>query len=146
MDPYNFYTAPSPAALSGKEGQVDFSSRRFADVVVALPVGPIDHSNARELERALEPILDAASAAGTPVVLVFAGVEYLSSMGLRVLMVAAKQMRASSARIAVASLKPVVAEIFDIARFGHVLEVFASLHAALEALSASALAAYDAPR
>ena len=40
-------------------------------------------------------------------------------------MIAAKQMRAHGARIAVAALQPVVAEIFAISRFDRVLDVFA---------------------
>ena len=123
---------------------MDISSRRLADVVVVMPVGQIDHPNAQQLQQALAPILDQAAASRTPLVLDFTGVEYISSMGLRVLMVAAKQMRAGSARIAVAALRPVVEEIFEIARFKHVLEVFPSVRAALQALSAPALAAYEA--
>jgi len=122
---------------------MEFSSRKFADVVVASPVGQIDHPNAQELERALAPLLNEAIRSKTAVVLDFAGVEYISSMGLRVLMVAAKQMRGQSLRIAVAALRPLVEEIFDIARFRHVLEVFPSVRAALQEVSAPALAAYD---
>jgi anti-anti-sigma factor len=123
---------------------VDISSHRLADLIVVMPIGQIDHANAQQLQQALAPILDQAAAAATPLLLDFTGVEYISSMGLRVLMVAAKQMRAGSARIAVAALRPVVEEIFEIARFKHVLEVFPSVRAALQALSAPALAAYDA--
>ena len=47
-------------------------------------------------------------------------------------------------RIAVAALQPVVQEIFDIARFKHVMEVFPSVRSALHDLSAPALSAYDA--
>ena len=123
---------------------MEFSSRRLAEVVVAAPVGQIDHPNAQKLQEALAPLVEAAAAAKTALVLDFAGVEYISSMGLRVLMVAAKQMRGQSAVIAVATLQPVVEEIFDIARFKHVLQVFPSVRAALQELSAPALAAYDA--
>ena len=123
---------------------MEFSSRRLADVVVAAPVGQIDHPNAQQLQNALAPIVAETAASKTALVLDFAGVEYISSMGLRVLMVAAKQLRAENARIAVAALQPVVEEIFDIARFKHVLEVFPSVRAALQALSEPALAAYDA--
>jgi anti-sigma B factor antagonist/stage II sporulation protein AA (anti-sigma F factor antagonist) len=65
-------------------------------------------------------------------------------MGLRLLMIAAKELRSRGARIAVAAMQPIVAEIFDIARFGHVVEVFPSLRAALESVSMPALAAYEA--
>ena len=123
---------------------MEFSSRRLADVVLAVPAGEIDHPNAMQLEQSLAPILSAAVAAKTPIVLDFAGVDYISSMGLRVLMAAAKQMRAANAPIAVAGLQPTVAEIFEIARFKFVLQVFPSVRDALAALSAPAVAAYDA--
>ncbi len=125
---------------------MEFSSRKLDDVVLAVPVGQIDHPNAQQLQQALTPILDDSSAGKTALVLDFTGVTYVSSMGLRVLMVAAKQMRSRSARMAVAALQPVVAEIFDIARFRHVVEVFPSVRDALQALSAPALEAYDASR
>jgi anti-anti-sigma factor len=123
---------------------VQFSSLRLADVVVAMPAGQIDHPNAERLEQALAPILDATAVRCSALVLDFSGVEYISSMGLRILLMAAKKLRARNARIAVAALQPVVSEIFGIARFNHVLEVFPDVRAALEKLSQEALAAYDA--
>ncbi len=103
---------------------MDIASRRLADVVVVAPAGPIDHANAQPLERSARA--DARPRRDRPAALVldFGSVGYVSSMGLRVLMVAARALRARGSRIAVAALQPVVAEIFDIARFRHVLEVF----------------------
>jgi anti-sigma B factor antagonist len=123
---------------------VEFTSRKLADVVVAAPVGQVDHVNAMTLQQALTPIIDDAAAARKPVLLDFTGVEYISSMGLRVLMVAAKQMRSRDAPIAVAGLQPAVEEIFEIARFRFVVDVFPSVREALAAMSAPAAAAYDA--
>ena len=123
---------------------MEFSSQRLVDVFVAAPVGQIDHPNAERLKQALAPILDTAATSKQALVLDFAGVEYICSMGLRVLLMAAKQLRAQNARIAVAAMQPVVKEIFEIARFNHVLEVFPDVRAALEQLSGPALAAYDA--
>ena len=123
---------------------MDFSSRSLADVVLAVPVGQIDHANAQALQRALAPVVEAPAPGTKALVVDFAGVEYISSMGLRVLMVAAKQLRARGMRIAVAALTPVVKEIFDIARFNHVTEVFPSVRAALEQISPDALDALDA--
>ena len=123
---------------------MEFSSQRLVDVFVAAPVGQIDHPNAERLKQALAPILDATVLAKGALVLDFSRVSYISSMGLRILLMAAKQLRAHDVRIAVAALQPVVTEIFDIARFNHVLEVFPTVRAALEQWSAAALAAYDA--
>jgi anti-anti-sigma factor len=129
-----------------REENVEFTSRKVADVVVAAPVGQIDHPNAMKLQEALTPIVEDAAAGQKPLVLDFTGVEYISSMGLRVLMVAAKQMRSRNAPVAIAGLQPAVDEIFEIARFRFVVEVFPSVRDALVALSAPAAAAYDASR
>ena len=122
---------------------MQFSSRQFADVVVAAPVGRIDHTAAGEFEQALAPLLTESARGKGGVVLDFAGVEYISSVGLRVLMIAARHMRGQGT-IAVAALQPAVAEIFAISRFDSVLDVVPSVRGAVEKLSANALAAFDA--
>jgi anti-sigma B factor antagonist/stage II sporulation protein AA (anti-sigma F factor antagonist) len=106
--------------------------------------GRIDHINAESLNRALAPLIERCGVDMSALLLDLAKVEYISSIGLRVLMVAAKQARLQESRIAVAALQPVVDEIFQISRFNYVLDVFPTVRAALEALSPSALAAYDA--
>ena len=123
---------------------MEFSSQRLVDVFVAAPVGQIDHPNADTLRLALAPTLDAAILAKGSIVLDFSRVTYISSMGLRVLLLAAKELRAVNGKMAIAALQPVVTEIFAIARFNHVLEIFPDVRAALGKYSAPALAAYDA--
>lgn len=125
---------------------MEFSVRHFADVVVAAPTGRIDHVTASTLEHGLLPLVAGVPGADTGVVVDMEGVEYISSMGLRVLMVVAKQARSARVRIAVASLQPVVDEIFTISRFNAVLHVYTSLRSALEAISPGALAQFDATR
>jgi anti-sigma B factor antagonist len=121
---------------------MEFASHQYADVAVAAPVGRIDHAGAAVLEQALSPVLVQAGAAKHAVILDFTGVEYISSVGLRVLMVAAKQMKGHGARIVIAAPQPVVAEILAISRFDRVLEIAPSVRKALEWLSQRALAAY----
>lgn len=123
---------------------MEFTSCKLADVVLAAPAGQIDHPNATKLQQALAPFVDDTSAPSAPVVLDFAGVEYISSMGLRVLMMASKALRGRSAALAIAGLQPQVAEIFDIARFRMVVDVYPTVREALAAVSTGALKAYDA--
>ena len=103
-----------------------------------------DHVAAGDFERALIPLLDPAAGSRAGVVVDLAGVEYISSVGLRVLMIATKSVRGRGARFAVAELQPIVREIFAISRFDAILEVCPSLRAALERASPAALAAFDA--
>ena len=70
----------------------------------------------------------------------------VASVGLRVLMVAAKQARARNGTVAVAALQPVVREIFEISKFTMVLPTFPSVRDALGELSKPAQAAFDAVR
>ena len=114
----------------------------YADVLVATAAGRIDFAGAQVLEGALAPAL-APDGPVRGIVIDLAGVDYISSVGLRVLMVAAKAMRARKASIAVASLQPVVAEIFEISRFHHVVDVRGSVRDAIAAVSPGALVAYD---
>jgi anti-sigma B factor antagonist len=121
---------------------VQFQSRHFGSIAVATPAGRLDHSVADVFEQSVLPLAqDAQSAA---LVVDLANVDYISSVGLRVLMLAAKAARARNARIAAVALQPIVAEIFAISRFDSVFEMFASLRDALAAISPEAAAAYDA--
>jgi anti-anti-sigma factor len=122
---------------------VEITHRAYADVVVVAPAGRLDHTVAEAFERSLLPLLDPAAGAGAGLVLDFARVDYISSVGLRVLMIAGKAARARSARIAVAGLRPVVQEIFAISRFNGVVEIFPTVAAALAAIAPIAATAFD---
>jgi anti-sigma B factor antagonist/stage II sporulation protein AA (anti-sigma F factor antagonist) len=123
---------------------MEFASRRYAEVAVAAPVGRIDHASAEAFRLALEPMLAQCAAGSDAVLLDFSGVEYISSVGLRVLMMAAKQARAQKGTVVIAAMQPVVKEIFDISRFSFVFEAFDSVPAALARFSPAAQAAYQA--
>ena len=120
-----------------------FSSQRFVDVVVASPTGRIDQTCAEAFQQSLMHLLDEGDPPAAGLVLDFSAVDYISSVGLRVVMMAARQLRSRSARIAVSALQPVVGEIFEISRFHHVVEIHATLRDGVQALSSPALAAFD---
>lgn len=123
---------------------MQLTSRAFADTLVAAATGRIDHHSAADFEAALAPLLLRARDAHLHLVLDFAAVDYISSVGLRVLMIAARQQREAKTQLVVTALQPVVAEIFTISRFDRVLVVKPRLGDALAACSADALAAYQA--
>jgi anti-anti-sigma factor len=123
---------------------MEFTSQRFADVLVAAPAGPVDHSTAGGLEQALLPLLAPSADAAPAVLLDFSGVDYISSAGLRVLMIAAKTMQARKAPLGVTALQPLVQAIFEATRWDQVVDVFPSVRAALAEMSGTALAAWEA--
>ena len=123
---------------------MQLTTRQFADTVLLTVAGRVDHRTAGELEQALGTVMAPAGVGQGAVVLDFSGVEYISSVGLRVLMVAGKQKRGREASFAIVGLQPVVAEIFAISRFDRVLVVHADVAGALAQCSPSARAAWQA--
>ncbi len=112
------------------------------NVIVVAVRGRIDHLNAAAFHGALNPHLAECRAGGISVVLDLAGLEYISSAGLRIFMIAAKQARARGGRIAVSSMQPLVQEIFEISHFHLVYEIYTTTPEALVALgSPTAVAA-----
>jgi len=82
-------------------------------------------------QSALEPYLLDCKPGGHRLVLDFSRLDYISSAGLRILMITAKQVKSQQGIIAVAAMQPVVREIFDISKFTFVLNCFDSVDEAL---------------
>jgi anti-anti-sigma factor len=114
---------------------------RHADVLVVAVTGRIDYMNAEDFKSALQPHLANCAAGGDRVVLDLSQLEYVSSAGLRVLMIAAKDVRAKKGTLVAVLLQPVVREIFEISRFTLVFDTFDSVQDALRAISPAAAAA-----
>ena len=121
---------------------MQIATRHCADAIVATLAGRIDHQSAASFEAALVPLLAQAAASQGALVLDFSGVDYISSVGLRVLMIAARQLREGQAQLLVSALQTVVAEIFAISRFDRILTVTATVDDALALCSPAALAQY----
>jgi anti-anti-sigma factor len=138
------YTASLVDSASRRAGvtQVPIATRRFADTLVAAPAGRIDHLSAPQFESDLAPLVAQVHDGSGALVLDFSAVDYISSGGLRVLMIVATTMRSQQGRLLVAALQGIVAEIFAISRFDRVLTVSPSVEEALAQCSPAALAAY----
>ena len=124
---------------------MELTPARFADTIVLKPVGRIDHETAAGFREALLAHVGTSAPGTRHVVLDLGEVEYIASVGLRALVLAAREAKAKGTSLAVAALQPVVKEIFDITRFGLVVDVFTSVPDALRAVSAEALQAYSTP-
>ena len=116
---------------------MEVTERRTGKAVIVAPAGRIDMATAEPLKERLIPLVTEAGKKGEVVVLDFSNVDYISSAGLRVLMLAAKEAKTSGGKIAVAALQPLVNEIFEISRFNKVLACHAGVDEAVAALSAA---------
>jgi anti-sigma B factor antagonist len=121
---------------------LEFTQARYADVQVIGVRGRVDHSNADAFKAGLWPYLAACRPDGDQLVLDLTGLEYISSAGLRVLMLAAREVKSRNGTLVVCGLQPVVREIFEISRFNVVFQVHPDPRRALAALSDRAAAAH----
>jgi anti-anti-sigma factor len=113
---------------------MDLSPQQAARAVVLRPAGRIDHTHADAFSLALAPYLRDCSAGGTALVVDLSAVTYISSIGLRVLMVAIKEVKPRGGRMVLAGLGPMVLEVFKISRFDMLFQIYASSEEALAAL------------
>jgi anti-anti-sigma factor len=83
-------------------------------VTVVAPSGRIDSTTSAELEQAIGKSLDGGN---RKLVVDFERVSYISSAGLRVLLVAAKRLGGGKGTLALCSLNDAVRQVFDLAGF-----------------------------
>ncbi len=97
-------------------------TRRDAVVIVGVK-GRLDATNSNTFE---ERVLGLIQADEMRLVVDCAQLDYISSAGLRVLLVAAKRLNAKGGKVVVAALNDQIREIFDIAGFSSMFEVYAT--------------------
>ncbi len=97
------------------------TNEKNADVFIIRPKGELIINNHDIFERDVKEVLSRE-----PAVLIFdlEGVDYISSMGLRTLLVAHKTMMKIQGRLFLANLQPQVKKILDIVNVFSVEQVF----------------------
>lgn len=90
------------------------------DEVVVNVSGRVDTLIAPELEQAIRPYF---TRQGIMLVLDFAEVEYISSSGLRVVLMAHKQVTAQGGKFVLRNLTPEVRSIIDMTGFSRIMTV-----------------------
>jgi anti-sigma B factor antagonist len=131
------------ASLRESNHHMNIQERTFGSVLVVSPTGRIDHATSDVFRKQLEALVEKAAKAGNPIVIDLAGVEYISSAGLRCFMLAAKLVKSLDGIIVIAALQPVVKEIFEISRFTLVFELFPTVRDAIAKKAPPALAQFD---
>jgi len=120
---------------------MDIDEVKYDSAIILHPNGRLDQDTAATFQ---DRLLQAIGSGGKGVIVDFSKVPYVSSVGLRAIMIAAKQGKADGISLAVADLTPTVSEIFEISRFNFVVDIHEKLRDAVEAVSDDALKAYEA--
>ena len=113
------------------ENALSVQTERTEKAVVVCPVGRVDGSNVGVLESAIKEQIDAGE---QTLVFDFEGLNYISSAGLRVLLVTARRTQAEGGKALFCGLAEHIAHVFEISGFTNILTICQNRSEALAAL------------
>ena len=111
---------------------MEITEERRADILVLRVIGKLDASTSRELQDKILPLIDSNHG---KLIIDLSQLDYVSSAGLRVFLLAAKRMNDAKGTMILCSLKDTVKQVFDIAGFSSFLKLAGSSEEAIKNLS-----------
>lgn len=117
-----------------KIGKSTIDGETVGGVTVWEPEGRVDASSAPDLEKAM---MAEIAEGGEAVVLDLGLTRYMSSAGLRVVLVVARELQARKGRFAVCSLNDEVKELFEVSGFSLIVGIEPDRAAAVAAVQQS---------
>ncbi len=110
---------------------MEITENRMAGVLILGLSGKLDATTAKTFE---DKILAEIEAGDRRLMLDLSQLDYVSSAGLRVFLVAAKRLRSRDGKIALCSLRDHVQQVFDLSGFSSILSIYASREDGIKAL------------
>jgi len=110
---------------------MDISEDRKADAVILALSGKLDATTAKTFE---DRILGAINSGTQRLVVDLSQLDYVSSSGLRVFILAAKRLQTVDGKIVLCSMKDHVRQVFDLAGFSSMLSIYASRDEAIKSI------------
>jgi anti-anti-sigma factor len=110
---------------------MEITERRTAEIVTLSPSGKLDTTTAKTFE---EKILAQIESGDRRFVIDLAQLDYISSAGLRVFVLAAKRLNSANGKMVLCALKDPVKEVFDIAGFSRIFSICGSHDEAIKNL------------
>lgn len=107
---------------------MEIQQEQIGNTRVVRAAGRIDGASAAGFETTVLACLDGRPAR---LLLDLSGVEYVSSAGLRAILMAAKRAKSTGCGLAVCGLREAVREVFEVSGFGTVIALHATVDEAL---------------
>lgn len=108
---------------------MEISENRLDRFVVLAPYGRLDSINTPKLQQALQQSLDQGDA---HLIINFDQVEYISSMGLSVLLSAAKKIKKLNGSVALVQMNDRIRSIMDVSGFTGIFQIYPSIQDAMQ--------------
>jgi anti-anti-sigma factor len=108
------------------------TEQKMGSILLMIAEGRIDTNTSQDAET---QVIQAIDGGVTQLIVDLAGVDYVSSAGLRVFLLAAKRLKKAGGTIILSGMKPHIKEIFDMAGFSALFTLKATKEEAVGALS-----------
>ena len=106
-------------------------SDRIDNALILKPGGRVDGQNALEFQAAIDSAIDATN---DSVILELSDLSYISSAGLRVILLLAKTLRSRNVQFSMCSISDTVKDVFEISGFGKIIPTHATRDDALASI------------
>ena len=110
---------------------MNIREERNTDFLILCPEGRLDTINSKIFEEKVLAVIDGGE---TRFVIDLSQMDYVSSSGLRVFLIASKRVTSTGGKIVLCSLQDPVKEVFDIVGFYSIFPIFGSQDEALNSL------------
>ena len=111
---------------------IEVGKERHDDVLVLYPVDRLDSANARAFEGI---VLECINEGESRLIVDFSRLNFISSSGMRVLLIAAKQLHAKQGKLALCAMPEHIHEVFRISGFDRIIPIRDSRPSALTVVS-----------
>jgi anti-sigma B factor antagonist len=107
----------------------------LGSTTLVIPEGRLDFGTAAAFEQQLKQALTGAGAAPAALIIDCAALDYVSSAGLRAVLLTARASQKAGIAFALCALTPPVREVFDLSGFSRILAVHPDRATALAAVA-----------
>ena len=99
---------------------IEVAEERDGGALVLLPVGRLDSANARSFESI---VMERVGSGEQRLLVDFSRLNFISSSGMRVLLMAAKKLHASQGKLVLCSMPDHIHEVFRISGFDQIIPI-----------------------
>ncbi|HEY3274948.1 MAG TPA: STAS domain-containing protein [Methanocella sp.] len=100
---------------------VKIGEKQVGNITIVLLDGKIDSSSSLDMEKKINELIDRGN---KYLVVNLAGIEYISSSGLRVMLSSLKRLKKVQGDLKVTCTRPLVRNVFDMAGFTQIFEFY----------------------
>ena len=110
------------------KGIMEINTRKEKNAVVVSVKGRMDAVSSADFEKELAALMAEGE---STFIIDFGELDYISSAGVRSILIAAKKLKAREGYLSLCSLKDLVEEVFKISGFSSIIPIYESVNSAL---------------